>query len=133
MKKSSNKGVPIRIINVIRVNVAVKKAAKWAVILMMARCSADISVGVRGDVRFQADVDLWADGARFQRPTCAKVDMKAVLARLSVWSPAKPSPKQPDQQPLLPPFAVRLHRSKSGADSRTPSAPLALAARLTHL
>ena len=126
MKKNANKSFSIRILNGVRVNVVVKRIAKWAMILMMVRCSADVSVGIR------ADVNIWADGTQIQRPTCAKVDMKAVLARLSVWSPAEPSPKQPDQQPLLPPFAVRLHRSKSGADSRTPSAPLAHAARLTH-
>lgn len=33
---------------------------------------------------------------------------EAVLARLSVWFSAALRPKQPDQQPLLPPFAVRL-------------------------
>ena len=40
-------------------------------------------------------LNIWADGAQFQLPTSAKVDRKAVLARLSVWSPAEPSPKQP--------------------------------------
>ena len=52
--------------------------------------------------------DYWADGALIQRPTDVEVDRKAVLAGLAVWSPAEPSPKQPDQQPLLPPFAVSL-------------------------
>ena len=61
-----------------------------------------------------------ADGAQFQRRTDAEVDRKAVLARQSDWSPAGPPPKQPDQQPSLPPFAVRLCRSKSARDSRTP-------------
>ncbi len=60
-------------------------------------------------VEVWADVtDVRDDGAQFQRPTGAEVDRKAALARLSVWSPAEPPPKQPDQQPLLPPFAVRL-------------------------
>ena len=102
MKKNANKSFSIRILNGVRVNVVVKRIAKLAMILMMVRCSADVSVGIR------ADVNIWADGTQIQRPTCAKVDMKAVLARLSVWSPAEPSPKQSDQQPLLPPFAVRL-------------------------
>ena len=102
MKKNANKSFSIRILNGVRVNVVVKKAAKWAVILMMARCGADISIGIR------ADVNMRADGALIQRPTDAEVDRKAVLARLSVWSPAEPPPKQPDQQPLLPPIAVRL-------------------------
>ena len=34
--------------------------------------------------------------------------LKAVLARLSVWFSAALRPKQPDQQPPLPPVAVRL-------------------------
>ena len=54
---------------------------------------------------------------------------EAVLARLSVWFSAALRPKQPDQQPSLPPFAVRLCRSKSATDLRTPSAPLAHAQR----
>ena len=56
----------------------------------------------------QADGNIRADGALIQRPADADVIRKKVLARLSVWSPAEPPPKQPDQQPLLPPFAVRL-------------------------
>ena len=39
---------------------------------------------------------------------------------------------RPERQPSLPPFAGRLCRSKSVTDSRTPSAPLAPAARLPH-
>ena len=93
-----------------------------------------IRAAIRAALNYiRADDDVMADGALIQRPTGAEVNRKAALARLSVWSPAESSPKQPDQQPLLPPFAVRLHRSKSGAVSRTSSAPLAHAARLTHL
>ena len=36
-----------------------------------------------------------ADGAQFQRRTDAEVDRKAVIARLSVWSPAGPAPRGP--------------------------------------
>ena len=54
---------------------------------------------------------------------------KAVLARLSVWFSAALRPKQPDQQPSLPPFAARLCQNKSATDLRTPSAPLAPAQR----
>ena len=50
-----------------------------------------------------------ADGAQFQTavPIPASI-LKAVLARLSVMFSAALRPKQPDQQPLLPSFAVRL-------------------------
>ena len=72
-------------------------------------------------VEVWADVtDVRDDGAQFQRPTGAEVDRKAVLARLSVWSPAEPPPKQPDQQPSLPPFAARLCPGKQATDLRTP-------------
>lgn len=57
---------------------------------------------------------------------------KAVLARLSVWFSAALRTKQPDQQPLFPPFAVRLCRSKSARDSRTPSRTIGLRLRLPH-
>lgn len=78
MKIFRKKGFSIQILNRIRVNVAVKKAAKWVVILMMARYSVDVSVGIR------ADVDIRADGAQFQRPADAEVYREAVFARLSV-------------------------------------------------
>ena len=64
--------------------------------------------------RYQHRV-LWADADDPGRwcPVPAAVPMprpikEAVLARLSVWFSAALRPKQPDQQPLLPPFAVRL-------------------------
>lgn len=67
MKLFRKKGFSIQILNRIRVNVSVRKAAKWTIILMMARCSADVSVGIR------ADVDIRADGALIERPADAGV------------------------------------------------------------
>ena len=67
MKKNANKSFSIRILNGVRVNVVVKRIAKWAMILMMVRCSADVSVGIR------ADVDIRADGALIERPADAGV------------------------------------------------------------
>ena len=56
----------------------------------------------------------------------------AVLARLSVWFSAALRPKQPDQQPLLPPVAVRLcqlpPRRQPPQTHGRPHAPLANAA-----
>ena len=51
---------------------------------------------------------LNADGALFHRLFLSRPIRKKVLARLSVMFSASLRPLQPDQQPLLPPFAVRL-------------------------
>ena len=82
------------------------------------------------------DGSVWADVDDPGRwcPVPAAVPMpgsikEAVLARLSVWLSAALRPKQPDQQPPLPPFAARLCQGKPATDLRTPSAPLAPAQR----